>query len=309
MAETTFSLPRVLVCLAAYNGVRYLPEQMHSILSQEGVRVTVLASVDPCDDGTQAWLENLAAQDARVVVLPTGERFGGAAANFFRLLSDADMGAHDFLSFADQDDIWLPGKLRRAVDTLVQRGVDGYSSDVCAFWESGKSRYIRKSYPQRRWDYWFESAGPGCTFVMSRKLVEPLQRCVRQQRAALAEVGLHDWFSYAFARANGFAWYIDHHAGLMYRQHSGNQVGVNAGWAAFVWRARQVLNGWGLNQSRRIALLVGSAQDPFVRQWLAAGRWSALHLAWQAAQCRRKPVERVFFAVSCVALAVIGWRA
>jgi rhamnosyltransferase len=121
-------------------------------------------------------------------------------------------------------------------------------------------------------------------------------------------VGLHDWFTYAFARANGYRWVIDDFASLMYRQHDTNQVGVNSGWAAFLWRAQRILSGWGLSQSRLIATLAGQDRHPFVGRWIGGSRWGLLSLACAAPQCRRKPLDRIWFAASCVAMAVIGWK-
>lgn len=308
MSTVTHPVPHVVVCLAAFNGLRYLPQQLDSILSQEGVGVTVVASVDRSSDGTETWLAAQQDKDPRVALLPVGGVFGGAARNFFRLLRDGDFAGCDYVAYADQDDIWLPGKLRRACESLAAQGADGYSSDVIAFWNSGKSLYIKKSFPQRRWDFLFESAGPGCTFVLSQRLALQLQANVRQAGESLEDVGLHDWYTYAFARAHGFRWIIDDYAGLMYRQHDGNQVGVNAGWAAFAWRARQVLNGWGLSQARLTASLVGLADHAFVAGWSHGGRWHSFMLALQASQCRRRPRDRMFFALSCLALAIVGWK-
>jgi rhamnosyltransferase len=302
------NLPSIAVCLAAFNGVRYLQQQVDSIFDQAGVEITLFVSVDRSTDGTEEWFSELQANNTRVVLLPFGESFGGAAQNFFRMLREIDFSAFEYVAYADQDDIWLPGKLVRATEQLIQLGADGYSSDIVAFWESGRSIYIKKAYPQRTWDYLFESAGPGCAFVISRKLVLDAQNTLRKNKKISMDVGLHDWFTYAFARAHGYRWVIDDYASLMYRQHEANQVGVNSGWAAFVWRARRILNGWGLRQSRLIASLVGQSDHPFVRRWSAGSRRGLLALALHASHCRRKPLDRVWFAVSCLALAVIGWE-
>jgi rhamnosyltransferase len=302
------NLPSVAVCLAAFNGVRYLQQQVDSIFDQAGVDITLFVSVDRSTDGTEEWFLKLRENNTRVVLLPFGESFGGAAQNFFRMLREIDFSAHEYVAYADQDDIWLPGKLMRATEQLMQSGADGSSSDIVAFWESGRSTYIKKCYPQRTWDYLFESAGPGCAFVISRKLAWDAQNTLRENKKMSMDVGLHDWFTYALARAHGYRWVIDDYASLMYRQHDTNQVGVNSGWVAFVWRARRILSGWGLSQSRLIASLVGQSDHPFVRRWSAGSRWGLLALALHASQCRRKPLDRVWFAVSCLALAVIGWE-
>ena len=300
--------PSVAVCLAAFNGTRWLPEQLSSILAQTGVALTVFVSVDKSSDQTEEWFDQQARRDRRVVLLPHGERFGGAALNFFRILRDIDLSGFDYVSFADQDDIWLPGKLQRACQTLAQSRADGYSSNVTAFWPDGRQFLVEKSQPQVRWDFLFESAGPGCTYVMRRELAAAIQALLRARWAQFQQVGLHDWFSYAFARAHGYRWVIDEYAGMLYRQHAQNQIGVNQGWQAWLHRAGKVLNGWGLAQSALTADLVGLGNDGFVRRWSGGSRAGLLWLACQAWQCRRRLRDKVLFALSCLALCVAGRR-
>ena len=119
---------------------------------------------------------------------------------------------------------------------------------------------------------------------------------------------MHDWFFYAFARANGYRWVIDDYAGMLYRQHENNQVGVNSGLKAFVHRARKVLNGWGLTQSALIAQLVGLGDDPFVNRWSGGSRAGLLWLGFQAWQCRRRVRDKIMFSLSCIAIFLVGNR-
>lgn len=308
MAANESIVPRIAICLAAFNGMRYLQAQVDSIFAQTDVAITLYVSVDLSTDGTEDWFRSLQSQNTCVVLLPYGESFGGAAPNFFRLIREVSFSSFDYVAYADQDDVWMPEKLKRAIDTMVQLGADGYSSDVVAFWESGRTSYIKKSHSQRRWDYLFESAGPGCTFVISSQLALEMQSLLRLHSQKIQGVGLHDWFTYAFARARGRKWVIDDYGSLMYRQHGDNQVGVNAGLSALVWRAKKVLNGWGLNQARLIAELVGIDSHEFVQGWRFGGRWAMLKLALMSTHCRRKPSDRIWFALSCIALACIGWK-
>jgi rhamnosyltransferase len=308
MAEPLPSAPRIAVLLAVQNGVAWLPEQLESILGQTGVAVSVFCSVDVSSDGSEQWVDQFALADSRLTVLPHGQRFGDAASNFFRLLADVDVSAFDSVAFADQDDLWLADKLFRAHQVMQRSGAQGYSSNVLAFWPDGRETLIKKNQPQARWDFLFEAAGPGCTYVLSRRLTVALQDLIQRRGAEVRRVGLHDWFAYAFARAHGYQWQIDDHVGMRYRQHEDNQVGVNTGPHAFARRARVVLSGWGLAQSALIADLIGVGEDPFVKRWASGSRWGVLWLATRAGQCRRRGRDKLLFAVSCLMMAVVGKR-
>lgn len=297
--------PRFLVLLAAYNGMKWIAEQVDSILSQRGVSVTLLISVDISTDGTDEWVTALAARDPRVSALPYGEKFGGAARNFFRLVKDAPFSDFDYFALADQDDVWNPDKLSRAVDVVNAQRVDGYSGNVKAFWPDGKEKLIVKSQPQVSYDFLFEAAGPGCTYVFTRPLFVELQKHLSARFAQIQTVTLHDWYFYAFSRANGFRWHIDSVPGMQYRQHANNQVGVNRGVKAFKARLSQVYDGWYFNQAALIAPLVGMADQPFVRGWISLGRAQLIRLALNSARCRRRPRDKFIFAGLCLVLALV----
>jgi len=295
-------IPRIAVCLAVYNGTSWIAEQVQTILDQEGVLVTIFVSVDISTDGSESLVNQLAATQSRIKVLDHGRRFGGAAPNFFRILSEVDFAVFDYVCFADQDDIWYLDKLLRAHNRLLETGADAYSSNVIAFWPDQRKTLIKKSQKQVQWDFLFEAAGPGCTYVMRRDLACDIQSAVNSRWPEVQKIGLHDWFVYAFARAHGYRWLIDDHAGMLYRQHEKNQVGVNKGWQALRHRARKISSGWGLTQSALIAELVGVADNPFVRRWSAGNRLGLAWLACHAWQCRRRLRDKALFSLACLAL-------
>lgn len=296
--------PKVAVLLAAYNGIDFIEEQIKSILLQVGVDVVIFLSVDRSSDDTNEWCISLAESHLNVHVLPYGERFGGAGPNFYRLLRDVDLKWFDYLSFSDQDDIWHPQKLWRAHCLMTERGAAGYSSNVTAFWSSGEVRFINKAWPQRSCDFLFESAGPGCTYVLNSNLAFSLQNMVRNAGNRLSKVDYHDWLIYAYARTHGFRWIIDGWSSMQYRQHAHNQIGVNSGWRSFWLRVRKVLNGYGFEQSLLIADLVQASSFPVVLRGLRGGRLGYLWLGLSANQCRRKRIDQVWFFISCVLLAL-----
>ena len=295
---------RVAVLLAAYNGEQFIREQVDSILAQEGVDITVFVSVDTSNDGTEALVDAIASSDSRVFVLPHGQHFGGAGPNFYRLIKDVDFASFDYVALADQDDIWLPNKLSRAVELMAEKLADGYSSNVTAFWPDGRQQPINKSQPQTQYDFLFEAAGPGCTYVLSKRLADEMRsRLIK--RPKLNQIAYHDWLIYALARANGYSWVIDDSPSMLYRQHDLNQVGANAGFKAFTYRADKVLSGWGMSQAYLVASAVGMGEDSFVRVWSSGTRLGYLRLAMAGWSCRRRVRDKVFFILACLLLCLV----
>jgi len=305
---TNIFVPRIAVCMAAYNGMSYIVDQIESILLQRNVDLHIFVSVDRSIDGTEDRLAKLALLEPRVTLLPIGKYFGGAGPNFYRLLHDVNFFDFDYVSFSDQDDIWLSDKISRAHEVILESRSDAYSSNVMAFWSDGRQNLIEKSQKQVQWDFLFEAAGPGCTYVMRKELACAIQEVLKNRWTDVQRVGLHDWFFYAFARANGYRWVIDDYAGMLYRQHEKNQVGANLGWQALLHRARKIFSGWGLTQSVLIAELVGLGNDPFVRRWSGGSRAGLLWLACHGWQCRRRLRDKLLFVLSCLAMCVAGKR-
>ncbi|WP_460120625.1 glycosyltransferase [Pseudomonas sp. H3_G09] len=298
--------PKVAVLLAAFNGMRWIEEQLASILCQADVNVSIFISVDPSNDGTEAWCASYAACHPRITVLPAVGRFGGASRNFFRLIRDVDFASYDYVAFCDQDDIWHPDKLQRAIQSLSAQQVDAYSSNVRAFWPDGKECVLDKAQPQVEWDFLFEAAGPGCTYVLSKRLAFAIKARMLANWQQLQQVSLHDWYCYAFARSHGYRWYIDPQPSMDYRQHENNQVGANTGLRSLVSRYKTIHDGWWFNQVQLIAILVGQDNESFVQAWLSLGRRQMIKLSFSAGRCRRRTRDKVFFFLICWATALLG---
>lgn len=235
---------KIAVLLASYNGVKYIKEQIDSILNQKEVDVTIFISDDLSTDGTIEYLQEIYKGLENIVYLPSGLKFGGAGKNFFRLIRDVDFSSFDFISFVDQDDIWYEDKLIRAIKMIEDKQIDAYSSNVLAFWEDGKEMIINKSSSQARYDYLFEAAGPGCTYVLKKDLAISLQNFICDNWEDVNKIELHDWFIYAFARENNYKWHIDEKPSMRYRQHTSNQVGANDGLKAKLKRLKKVFSSW-----------------------------------------------------------------
>jgi rhamnosyltransferase len=248
--------PRIAVLLATFNGATYLNQQLHSIRNQSNVETFIVASDDCSSDKTPILLNELCDLDIKLILLPN-KKLGSAVANFFRLLRDADLKNCDYVALSDQDDIWQKDKLSHAVQKIQENSVDAYSSNVTAFWLDGKQKQINKAQAQQQFDYMFESAGPGCTFVLTKEVALELQRFLITNQEKCQQVALHDWFIYAFARSKGFKWFIDSESHMLYRQHANNVVGANVGFKAKYVRWKKLREGWLIKQALLIADILG----------------------------------------------------
>jgi rhamnosyltransferase len=287
------------VLLATYNGAHFLEEQIDSILSQSGVAVTIYARDDGSSDATREILQRYAVRyEGGVVILPDGvRRFGAACENFLSILNDTSGLMHDYFAFSDQDDIWLPDKLSRAISILGPSAAAGYASNLTAFDDAGPDRWtIRKATPQREFDHLFQSASAGCTYVFTRDAAQ----LIRTRLATVKDMDWHgmshDWLCYAICRSYGLSWVIDDWSGILYRQHGQNQFGALPGWKGMLARLTLIRKGWykATMQKNRAFLNADNRAEQEIFERLALPNvGNRLWLAFKARQFRRESKGRL----------------
>jgi glycosyltransferase involved in cell wall biosynthesis len=108
------SAARISVCLATLNGERFIEPQVQSILLQLRSDDELVVSDDGSTDATLDKVRSFS--DARVRVLLSRER--GVATNFEHALRHA---TGDYIFLADQDDVWLPGKVEVMCSALADK--------------------------------------------------------------------------------------------------------------------------------------------------------------------------------------------
>ncbi|MDO5448126.1 MAG: glycosyltransferase family 2 protein [Clostridia bacterium] len=105
---------KVSVALAAYNGEKFIEEQLGSILAQLGADDEVIVSDDNPSGGTKAAVERVG--DPRVKYIEGPGQ--GVIKNFECAIAHT---SGDLIFLSDQDDVWLPGKVQ-AVTDAISRG-------------------------------------------------------------------------------------------------------------------------------------------------------------------------------------------
>lgn len=283
---------KVGVLLAAFNGEPWLAEQVLSILEQKCVDVHLYISLDKSDDSSMSICNKFCLEYKNVTLLPYGATFGGAGKNFYRLFIDVDISDYDFIALSDQDDIWNSDKLISSVDILSE--YDGYSSNVIAFWEDGRETLINKAQEKKEWDYLFEAAGPGCTYVLRRDVAIKFKTWLIEHYDKIThDIALHDWLIYAFCRHFGYRWFIDPRPGMRYRQHANNQVGTNNSISAAQKRLLLIKRKWYRNQVTKIAEHLELQNLSMVKYGLNKGYIGNLYLLFNVNQLRRRLRDRI----------------
>lgn len=121
------------ICLATYNGERYLAEQVDSLLAQTASGVRVLARDDGSTDSTPAILHEYARRNPdRIMLIDDDVRCGGPAPNFMQIMKHSTA---EYVMFSDQDDYWYPGKAEHMLEVVQreERRAGGSGVPVLAF--------------------------------------------------------------------------------------------------------------------------------------------------------------------------------
>jgi glycosyltransferase involved in cell wall biosynthesis len=162
---------KVSVCMPLYNGERYLREQVSSILAQ--LRPTdELIAIDDCSfDGSLQLLRGF--EDKRIRLVQNAQNVG-VIQSVERALRTA---TGDVLFLADQDDIWLPGKVTRTLEVLQQTGSYAVVSDAILIDNNGQQTStshfaVRKSGPGV-FRNWWRNGYVGCCMAFDA-CIKPL---------------------------------------------------------------------------------------------------------------------------------------
>lgn len=176
------SIARVLVLMATYNGQEHLAEQLDSILNQEGVEVFVRVSDDCSTDNTFRILETYASEHDNIEIIYNSTH-QSKTRTIMQLVYDAPVESYDYIALANQDDIWLSGKLAAGTDHIsanTSRPELYYAGSVCidargrVIGDEFDGYEVCASHPGslllvRNWAL-------GCTMLMNGALVKLLRR-------------------------------------------------------------------------------------------------------------------------------------
>jgi hypothetical protein len=238
---------RVAILLATYNGERYLDELMRSLLSQTYQDFVVIVRDDHSSDRTPAIIDHWsAAQPNKISVVSDDRGNLHSLGNFARLMELCDA---PYFAFCDQDDVWLPNKIERAI-TEVRHLESQFGKTTPILVHSdlkvvdGDLREIAPSF------FSYSHINLGDAKRLDRMIINnAVQGCASMGNRALLKLGrpipdgvlYHDWWVALVAASCGVLRTIAEPT-ILWRQHGQNQVGAGH-WqrSSTLWDARHIL--------------------------------------------------------------------
>ena len=223
--------PHITILMATCNGVRFLPAQLDSLLAQTHTNWSLMVSDDGSRDATPQILRNFdRTHPSRVTHLLEGPKLGSAAQNFMALLTQRDV-PQGLVALADQDDVWLPYKLTRAVDHLA--GIPAnlpaiYASESILTDATLRARArARSKRPAATPD--FRNALVQNLFAGHSIVLNASAHRIVQAAGIPQNIAFHDWWLYQLIAGAGGCCLLDPAQTVLYRQHGSNAFGAALG--------------------------------------------------------------------------------
>ncbi|BFI97125.1 MAG: hypothetical protein RSP_26350 [Rhodanobacter sp.] len=271
--------PLISVAISIYNGERFLPLQMDSILAQQDVRIEVVAVDDGSSDGSMEVLNAYAARDPRVRVHANPGNLGPTR-SFERALS---LCRGEFLAPSDQDDLWHPAKLSRLLAAIGDR--DMAYCDSLYIDEAGTpigrhvSDDVEMLHGANPMQFVFANSASGHAMLLRRELFE---------RACPLEPALYyDWQLALYAAAGAGIVHLDEPL-VQFRRHAqafsaiGKAAPTRLANRNLVWYDERglLLRAWMTSQlgdTRRAGRMLRALEQAY----RGSGRLPLLAAAWR----------------------------
>ena len=222
--------PKISICMATYNGEKYLKEQLDSIFAQTNSDWKLLIRDDGSVDNSLGIIEEYTIKYPNRIVLVTDEDGRiGPCMSFARLLDRANT---EYIMFCDQDDVWLPDKIE--VSTSCIRNLEkqhGYTTPLLVHTDLTVVNSTLQLLAESFWSYqkvkpkfstlnrtMVQNVVTGNTVIMNRSLAD--------LATPIPDTAImHDWWVTLVASAFGKISTHDK-ATVLYRQHEKNRLGA-----------------------------------------------------------------------------------
>ena len=223
----------VSICMATYNGEKYILQQLKSILKSNKIS-EIIISDDNSTDNTVSIINGI--KDQRINLINGPQK--GIIKNFENAIKNS---SGDIVFLSDQDDVWLESKVDKMLEELQH--FDLVCSDCFvtneklgivnqSFFELNQSRAgIKKNL--------IKNSYLGCCMAFKRVIIKDILPFPER-------IGMHDWWIGLVAELNYKTSFLDEK--LIYFRRHGNTNSVTADKSTFsiyqkaIWRLNIAYN-------------------------------------------------------------------
>ncbi|PLA93586.1 glycosyltransferase [Ligilactobacillus salivarius] len=167
---------KLSIVMTTYNGIRYIEEQLESIVNQEREADEVLIFDDGSNDGTPEFIEKYIIKNKlnntwKVIV---NEENKGWRRNFVEGIWSS---TGDLVFPCDQDDIWHKDKLKVMEDIMINNPqIKVLTTNVTNLYDNSKREQSSDQNEKLEKVSWtkhiFKVDAPGCVFCIRKEIVE-----------------------------------------------------------------------------------------------------------------------------------------
>jgi len=211
----------ISVVLCTYNGEKYIEEQLRSVCEQTTTPDEIIICDDKSTDNTLFIVNNLKKEycDIRFVIVKNDTN-QGVVKNF---LNGCQKSTGDYIFFCDQDDVWLPEKIKKTM-AKFHEGIDLVFCNAklvdASLRPKGQSLWESLHYIPGKKDVLDE--------MLSRNIFTGMCMAIRRElyenNPAIGDCMLHDEF-YGWISVFNNSYAILNEELVLYRQHDNNVVG------------------------------------------------------------------------------------
>ena len=221
-------MAEVEVLMAAYNGEKFIAEQIDSIIAQTFKDFRILIRDDGSTDGTLKIIERYEKKYPEFIkIIHDNEICRNPTNNFFQIMKHASA---DYVMFSDQDDYWQPYKIQIMLNSIKEAEQKNPGKPVLIFseWEDtdenlNKLNKIFTWVKERKQYENFTSlitnnCAAGCNMIINREVYKKIgsyEPCIK----------FHDYWLALFACSCGVIQYLQM-ALILHRNHNDNFTAV-----------------------------------------------------------------------------------
>lgn len=223
----------VAICMATYNGEKFIKEQIESICLQSYTDWVLFIRDDRSQDGTHKILRQYEKElNGKIVLIEDDQIQGGSSKKNFAAILNWVNKHYKFMYYmlSDQDDYWLPQKVEKSVNK-VKKAEQRYNGPILVHTDlkvvDWQLNTLGESFIKYR------ALNPDVKDINHLLVQNNITGCTMCWNEALNKildlsddaVAMHDWWTALTASCFGRIEYLKEPT-ILYRQHDNNVVGA-----------------------------------------------------------------------------------